>query len=91
MQIQKKQGSPKASLLFASNDEWRRLQRVVHVEFDRMGRHAETLHVLHLQFDVGIDHAVGEDTAAGQEFAILVQRFQGGESAVSSPQGPAAR
>src|ERR1700709_2586863 len=52
------------------------LQRVVHVELGRMRGHAHALHVLHLEFDVGIDHAVAEHPAAGQEFAVLVQRVE---------------
>src|SRR5882724_8392997 len=49
------------------------LQAVVHVEFDRMGRHAETRDFLLLQRDIGIDHIVAEDATPGQETAILVQ------------------
>src|SRR6267378_6544323 len=49
------------------------LQAVVHVEFDRMGRHAETRDFLLFQRDIGIDHIVAEDATLGQETAILVQ------------------
>jgi hypothetical protein len=47
--------------------------RVVHVELDRVGGHAEARDLLHLQRDVGVDHVVAEHAAAGQELAILVQ------------------
>ena len=48
-------------------------RRVVHVELDRMRRHAEPRDFLHLQLDVGIDVGVGEDAALGQERAALVE------------------
>src|SRR6185369_12603479 len=54
----------------------RPLKAVVHVELDRMRRHAETGHFLHLQLDIGVDHGVGEHAAFGQEAASLVQVFQ---------------
>ena len=52
------------------------LAAVVHVEFDRVGRHADLVDFIHLQGDAGIDPVVGEDAAAGQELTILVQRGQ---------------
>ena len=58
--------------LFAANPD-DGLQRVVHVELDRMRGHAEASHFLHLQFDIGVNHGVAEYTAAGQELAVLVQ------------------
>ncbi|VXB37347.1 conserved hypothetical protein [Massilia sp. 9I] len=41
-----------------------------------MRGHAQTLHFLHLEVDVGVDHAVAEHAAAGQELAVLVEGFQ---------------
>ena len=38
-----------------------------------MRRHAEARDFLHLEFDVGVNHLVGEHAAAGEEFAIFVQ------------------
>src|SRR5438874_11304265 len=50
--------------------------RVVHLELDRMRRHAEARDLLHLQLDVGVDHIVGEHTAAREELAVLVDRIE---------------
>jgi hypothetical protein len=44
-----------------------RSDREVHVEFDRVRRHFEALDFFHLQFDVGVDHVVGEDVAGLEE------------------------
>src|SRR6266550_6615229 len=55
-----------------------RLQAVIHVEFDRMRRHAKTRHLFHLERDVRVEHVVREDPTAGQKFVILfevVERF----------------
>src|SRR4051794_18894989 len=51
-------------------------RREVHVELDRMRRHAEALHFLVLEGDVRIDHVVGEDAAAREELAVLVERLE---------------
>src|SRR5690606_4850635 len=51
-------------------------QAVVHVELDRVGGHAQTLHFAFLLGQVGIDHVVAEHAAAGQELAVLVQRLE---------------
>src|SRR5438552_8941213 len=53
-----------------------RLCRVVHLEFDRVRGHAEALHLLVLQPDVGVEHVVGEYPAARQEIAVLVERLE---------------
>src|SRR5688500_7183315 len=50
--------------------------RVIHLELDRVRRHAEALHLLVLERDVRIDHVVGEDPAAGEELAVLVERLE---------------
>jgi hypothetical protein len=50
-----------------------RLQRVVHVELDRMRGHPEAGHLLHLQFDVGVDHRVAEHATTRQKLAVLVE------------------
>src|SRR5262249_46658733 len=50
--------------------------REIHLEFDRMRRHAEALHLLVLERDVRVEHVVGEDAAAREELAILVERFE---------------
>ena len=52
------------------------LQRIVHVELDRVHCLAEAGYLAHLQFNVGIEHAVAEHTALGQEGAVCVQGFQ---------------
>src|SRR6185312_15139310 len=53
-----------------------RLQRVVHVELDRVGTGAVAGDLLHLQRDVGVDEVVREYAAGLEEVAILVQRIQ---------------
>jgi hypothetical protein len=62
--------------LFAVAALSRGSEAVVHVEFDRMGRHAQTRDILHLQFDVGIDHVIAEYATGGEELAILVKVIQ---------------
>src|SRR5690606_31328965 len=52
-------------------------QAVVHLVLDGVRRHAEAGHLVHLEFDVGVDHRVGEHTALGQEGAVLVEVVQG--------------
>src|SRR6187549_1224653 len=59
---------------FASRDA---SAAVVHVELDRMSRHAEARDFLCLQSDVSIDHVVGEHATAGQELAVLVEVLEG--------------
>ncbi|ABA50095.1 hypothetical protein BURPS1710b_2769 [Burkholderia pseudomallei 1710b] len=54
----------------------RRLQRVVHLELDRVRRHAELRELLLLQAQVRVDHRVREHAAARQELAVLVERFE---------------
>lgn len=54
----------------------RRLQRIVHIEFDWMRGHAIALNFLRFQLQIGINHAVGEDPAACQECTILIQLIQ---------------
>src|SRR5216684_1263122 len=53
------------------------LRRVVHLEFDRMRGHAEALHLLVLEPDVGVEHVVGEYPAAREELAVLVETLEG--------------
>jgi hypothetical protein len=53
------------------------LATVVQVKLDRVRGHANAVDFVHLQFDEGIDPVVGEDTALGQELAVLVQGSQG--------------
>src|SRR5579862_5271762 len=48
-------------------------QGVIHVELDGMCGHAQPRHVLHLESDVGVNHVIGEHTAALQELPVLVQ------------------
>ena len=62
-----------AAVPFAADSAASAYRRVVHVELDRMGRHAEARDFLHLQLDVGVDVGVGEHAALGQERAVLVQ------------------
>ena len=49
------------------------LQAVIHVEFDRMGRHAQARDVIHLQVDVGVDQVITEHAARFQEVTIAVE------------------
>ena len=72
----KKQKSTARTVLFCHQQRpFRRiragLQRVIHVEFDRVGGHSETRDFFHLQGHVGIQHGVGEDAALGQETTVL--------------------
>ena len=46
---------------------------VIHIELDRMRRHLETLHLLHLQLEIGVDLIVGEDVAPLQEGAVRIE------------------
>lgn len=48
------------------------LARIVHIELYRMRGHAHPLHFLRLQFDVGVNHAIAENTTVRQEFAIFI-------------------
>ena len=50
---------------------------VIHVEFNRMRGHSKPCDLLHLEVDVGIDHAVAKDATAGEELAILVEIIEG--------------
>ena len=52
------------------------LQAVVHIELDRMRRHAETRDFFHLELDIGIKHVVTEDTALGHKCTVLVEVVQ---------------
>ena len=46
------------------------LDRIIHLEFDRMRRVLQRDDFFHLQVDIGIDLVVGEDIALCQESAI---------------------
>jgi len=52
-----KEKSPLGSGLFRITDA---LQRVVHVELNGVSCHIETLNIILLKRDVGIDHVIGE-------------------------------
>ena len=52
------------------------LDAVVHVEFNRVSRHAQTRDFFHLQIDVAVDLIVGEHTTCGQEAAVGVKRLE---------------
>ena len=54
----------------------RRLEAVIHLEFDRVRGDAEESHLFHLERDVRVDHVIGEDAAPRQEFAILIEMSQ---------------
>src|SRR5687767_12102918 len=56
-----------------STDRCVQSERVVHVELDRMGRHAEARDFLRLQLDVGVEERVGEDAALREERTVLVE------------------
>ena len=76
-----KKGTPSACLFCRTRRQSRApglitassLARVVHLVFEWMGGHTETGNVLHLQFNVGVNHFAREYTATGQELAILVE------------------
>src|SRR6266540_4503972 len=53
------------------------LRTVVHVEFNRMGCHAEAREFFMFQGTVGVEHVVGKHTALGQEVTILVEVLEG--------------
>ncbi len=67
---------PKKSGPKAAFENHPTLQRVVHIELDRVRGHAEAGDLFHLQLDVGADEVVAEHSALGQEGAILVQIVQ---------------
>ena len=50
------------------------LERVVHVEFNRVRRHVEALHFFPLELDVGIDLIVAHHVATLQEVTVGIQR-----------------
>ena len=52
------------------------LEAVVHVVFNRVHGLTEAGDFAHLQFNVGVQHRVGEHAALGQERAVLVQVVQ---------------
>src|SRR6266852_6462305 len=53
--------------------DWNRLQAVIHVEFDRMRRHAEPCDLFHLERDISFEHVVRENPAASQKFVVLLE------------------
>ena len=53
-----------------------RSQAEVHVVLDRGHFHAGAVDFRGLEFDVGIEHGVGEHAAFGQERTVLVQALQ---------------
>lgn len=53
------------------------LERIVHIELDRVRRHSETRDFIHLERDVGIDHVVAEDASAGEELTIPIEVLDG--------------
>ena len=48
------------------------LNAVVHAELDRVSGHVQALDFFSLQFDIAVDHIIGEDTAGGQESTICI-------------------
>jgi len=50
------------------------LYGVVHIEFDGVCGHVQTLDLTFLQLDVAIDHVVSEYAAAGEELPVSIQR-----------------
>ena len=52
------------------------LDRIIHLEFDRMRRVLQRDDLFHLQVDIGIDLIVGKDIALRQEAAIGAERVQ---------------
>jgi len=57
-------------------DDSSSLYRIIHVKLNRMGRHAETRDLLHLEFDIRINQVIVKDTAGFQEAPVSVQRFE---------------
>ncbi len=49
------------------------LQTVVHIVFNRMRTHTNTGNFFHFQCDVAINCVISENTAACQEFTVIVQ------------------
>src|SRR5258706_14823544 len=49
------------------------LRRVIHVEFHRMGGHAETRQLLILERDVGLEEVLREHAAAREERMVVLQ------------------
>ena len=52
------------------------LQRVVHVELNRMRSRAEARDFFHFECNVGVNHVIAEHATTGQELAVFVQIFQ---------------
>ena len=51
------------------------LRGVIHLELDRVRRHAEALHLFVLEGDVRIDHVVREDAAAREDGRTVAVGF----------------
>ena len=78
-----KKGQPKLSFFVATPPDPSRcsvaepaLQRVVHVELDRVRGLTQTRDLTHFEFNVSVEHAVGEDAALGQEAAVCVEAVE---------------
>src|SRR6476469_2331220 len=53
-----------------------RLRRVVHVELDRMRRHAEPGELVVLQRDVGLEEILREHAPAREECVVVLQAIE---------------
>ena len=49
------------------------LYRIIHIKLDRMGGHAETRDLFHLEFDITIYQVIIKDTTGFQEFPVGIQ------------------
>jgi hypothetical protein len=52
------------------------LDRVIHVELDRVGRHLEALDLGHLELEAGANRVVGENRALREEVAVPVEAVE---------------
>src|SRR6201999_1943422 len=67
-----KQKAPRRAPLFRCGASFA-LQRIIHLELDRVRGHFETRDFGHLQLDIGVDEIVVEHAAVLEERAVLVE------------------
>ena len=52
------------------------LQRIVHVELNRVRGHTQARDLTHFQFNIGVNHRISKHAAFGQKAAAHVQAVQ---------------
>ena len=62
----------KRAARLAGNKAAAALQRVVHLEFQRMGAGAVARDILHFQINIGVDEVIAKDATGFQEVTILI-------------------